>query len=30
VLLCAELPADTVSDTFNIGAARFGSLRESF
>lgn len=30
VLLCAELPDAQVNDTFNIGAERFGSLRESF
>lgn len=30
VLLCATGNAATVNDTFNVGAARFGSLRESF
>ncbi|NNK78561.1 MAG: NAD-dependent epimerase/dehydratase family protein [Litoreibacter sp.] len=30
VLLCAEGDAEVVNDTFNVGAARFGSLRESF
>ncbi|MFY0693056.1 MAG: NAD-dependent epimerase/dehydratase family protein [Paracoccaceae bacterium] len=30
VLLCAEGDAETVNDTFNVGAARYGSLRESF
>lgn len=30
VLLCAEGAPDTVNDTFNIGAERFGSLRQSF
>jgi nucleoside-diphosphate-sugar epimerase len=28
--LCAFGPAETVNDTFNIGAAEFGSLRDSF
>ena len=30
VLLCATLEPDLVNDTFNVGAERFGSLRESF
>lgn len=30
VLLCATRDAAQVNDTFNVGAARFGSLRESF
>ena len=30
VLLCATLERDLVNDTFNVGAERFGSLRESF
>ena len=30
VLRCATMDADAVNDTFNVGAARFGSLRESF
>jgi nucleoside-diphosphate-sugar epimerase len=30
VYLCATKPADIVNDTFNVGAERFGSLRESF
>lgn len=30
VVLCATLDAETVNDTFNVGAERFGSLRESF
>ncbi|MCB1362517.1 MAG: NAD-dependent epimerase/dehydratase family protein [Rhodobacteraceae bacterium] len=30
VLLCATADAQLVNDTFNVGAARFGSLRESF
>lgn len=30
ILLCAEGPEDVVSDTFNVGAARFGSLRQGF
>ena len=30
VRLCAEGPPDVVNDTFNIGAEKFGSLRESF
>jgi len=29
VLLCADGPGQVVNDTFNIGAAEFGSLRES-
>jgi len=28
--LCATRPASQVSDTFNVGAAQFGTLRESF
>jgi len=30
VYLCATGERDTVNDVFNVGAARFGSLRESF
>ena len=30
VLLCATLEREVVNDTFNVGAERFGSLRESF
>ena len=30
VYLCATKPPNIVNDTFNVGAARFGSLRESF
>lgn len=30
VLLCATGDRDAVNDIFNVGAARFGSLRESF
>jgi nucleoside-diphosphate-sugar epimerase len=30
VLLCAEKDPQLVNDTFNVGAARFGTLRESF
>lgn len=30
VYLCATKDAAAVNDTFNVGAARFGSLRESF
>lgn len=30
VLLCATRPDDLVNDTFNVGAARYGSLRASF
>lgn len=30
VYLCATKPADIANGTFNIGAERFGSLRESF
>lgn len=30
VYLCATEPADKVNDTFNVGAARFGTLRDSF
>lgn len=30
VLLCANGEADAVNDTFNIGAEKFGSLRQSF
>lgn len=30
VLLCALGDRDKVNDTFNVGAARFGTLRESF
>lgn len=30
IYLCATEEAATVNDTFNVGAARFGSLRESF
>ena len=30
VYLCATLDPGTVNDTFNVGATRFGSLRESF
>lgn len=30
VYLCATNDADIVNDTFNVGAERFGSLRESF
>jgi nucleoside-diphosphate-sugar epimerase len=30
VYLCATKPPDIVNDTFNVGAERFGSLRQSF
>ncbi|MCE8515085.1 NAD-dependent epimerase/dehydratase family protein [Ruegeria pomeroyi] len=30
VELCAKADVDRVNDTFNVGAARYGSLRESF
>lgn len=30
VYLCATKPVELVNDTFNVGADRFGSLRESF
>lgn len=30
VLLCATLAPERVNDTFNVGAVRFGTLRESF
>ncbi len=30
ILLCLQGPADPVNDTFNIGAAVFGSLKEDF
>ena len=30
VYLCATLEPELVNDTFNVGAAQFGSLRESF
>jgi len=30
VMLCATADAAAVSDTFNVGAVRFGTLRESF
>lgn len=30
VYLCATKPPDLVNDTFNVGAAEFGSLRQSF
>lgn len=30
IQLCAFGPAETVNDTFNIGAAEFGTMRESF
>jgi nucleoside-diphosphate-sugar epimerase len=30
VYLCAMQPAEKVNDTFNVGAERFGSLRQSF
>ena len=30
IWLCATKPADVANDTFNVGAARFGTLRDSF
>jgi len=30
ILLCLTLPPETVNDTFNIGAARFGTMREDY
>ena len=30
ILLCLTLPAETVNDTFNIGAGRFGTMREDY
>lgn len=30
ILLCATLPEERVNDTFNIGASRFGTMRENF
>ncbi len=30
VYLCATQPDEVVNDTFNVGAARYGSLRQSF
>jgi nucleoside-diphosphate-sugar epimerase len=30
ILACARLSADTVNDTFNVGASEFGSMRDNF
>ncbi len=30
IWLCATLPAERVNDTFNIGAARYGTVRDDF
>lgn len=30
IVACAELPVESVNDTFNVGALQFGSLRDSF